>query len=142
MALHHKIVDVSEKQPYRAIIHKKLQTVNRALLTESSMKTFGAFEEIRFEINDYSEMDTANLSYSDIPVGSVLEFQKAVEFTNAVSGLRSVYLIGTLSTKPNASVLYRWGAFKSICLSEPCDYWEHRKAPWQVEINAKRYFED
>lgn len=39
------------------------------------------------------------------------------------------------------NIIYRWGGFKDICISDPCNYWGHPKAPWQNEKDTTKIFQ-
>ncbi len=133
---------VSERQPYKAVINKKLILVEDAIITKN-----GSLEmenEYPFELQNFEVVDSAIVQNTIIPKGSVLVFTKAIQVNRAVSGSKYTYMLGTYVhsvTKAIKPILYHWGTFKTICIDNPCNYWEHKKAPWQTKIDSTKYFD-
>ena len=134
--------DVSNKAPYAQVLNKQIITVEDAIYIENS--TLELAKEYPNELQNIETIDTSNIKNTVIPKGSILEFQKAVQVNRAVSGSKYSFLLGTISlkgTNEKKTILYHWGTFKDLYIEEPCNYWEYRKAPWQTEIDTKKYFE-
>ena len=132
--------DVSNKTPYAPIINTKLVTIEDAIIIKNSTTHY--INEYPNELQDFHTINTSVVDFIKIPKGSVIEFQKAVKVSHFVSGGKYVYLLGNLLdekmnyTKP---IIYQWGYFKTICIDDDCNYWEHRKAPWQEVIDERHY---
>ena len=141
IALRNTSKDVSNKEPYKFVINKKVITVEDAILIENSNQEFT--KEYPNELHDCKTIDTSQVKFATIPKGSILEFKKAFEVHHAVSGSTFVFLLGNLTnieTDEKKAILYHWPTLKIICLEEPCNYWEFKKAPWQTTINKTKYF--
>lgn len=142
IALRNTSKDISNKEPYAELINRQIIIIEKAILIENSTMEFT--EEYANELQDYQTIDTARVKFTIVPKGSILEFKKAVQVKRAVSGSKYAYLLGELiskDTNEKMPILYHWGTFKTICIEEPCNYWEHKKAPWQMEIDTKKYFD-
>lgn len=142
LALRNKSKDVSEKSPYVAVLNREIVTINEAIYIDNSTLTLTT--EYPNELQDFESIDTSRVKYTNIPKGSVLQFYKAVQVNRAVSGNQYVFLLGEVilkDTNIKTPIIYHWGTFKTICIDKPCNYWEHKKAPWQSEIDTKKYFD-
>lgn len=141
LALRNKKKEVSTKEPYAAIMGQQLLSLHDALLIDNSTLHFA--KKYPNELQDGESIDTAHVKHRVIPKGSTYRLDQAFHITHGVSGNTFAYLLGEVMDKDTQTkypIIYQWGNFKTICLEAPCNYWEYRKAPWQAEIDAKKYF--
>lgn len=135
VALSNKTDVVTDEDPYRAVMNKPLVTVRPTMIIDNVTVVSQKPEYARQLVEETMNIDTTQIEHQLIPVGAAIKFAKAVHFTSAVSGSQYAILIGTVTPKGgNAAlpVMYHWGTFKSICIDEPCNYWEYETAPWEV----------
>jgi hypothetical protein len=140
--LKNKTKDISDRAPYSEMLNKPITTLEDALyMANSSMELTTEYPN---ELQDFESIDTSRVAFTLVPKGSILQFHKAIQVHRAVSGSRYAFLLGEVrlkDTNEKVPLLYHWGTFKSICIDTPCNYWEHKKAPWQTVVDAKKYFE-
>lgn len=131
--LHNKTKDVSDTEPYVYFLNTGLTTGEEMLLTENtSLPDF--IKAYPKALQQPANIDTGRVSCVSVPLGSKLVFTKAIHHTNAVSGNQFAFLLGTVTPanqKVSYAVVYHYGTFKSICLKEPCHYWEYEKEFWK-----------
>lgn len=135
VALSNKTDVVTDKDPYRTIIGKPLVTARKTMIINNVTIASQKPEYAKQLVDQDMNIDTSQIAYRSIAAGSVIEFSKALHFTNAVSGSRYAILLGTVKPKDSTTelpIMYHWGTFKSICIDEPCNYWEYETAPWEV----------
>lgn len=116
--------------------------MENALLVKNS--TLDLEKEYPTELQNFQVLDSTIAQNKVIPKGSVLVFTKAIQVNRAVSGSKYTYLLGNYvnpATKAKTPILYHWGTYKTICINKPCNYWEHKKAPWQLQIDSTKYFD-
>ena len=142
IALRNTSKDISNKEPYSELINRQIINIDEAILIENSTMEFT--EEYANELQDYQNIDTAKVKFTTVPKGSILEFKKVIQVNRAISGSKYAFLLGEVTIKDTngkKAILYHWGTFKTICIEEPCNYWIHKKAPWQTEIDTKKHFD-
>jgi hypothetical protein len=143
LVLRNKSQDFSQNEPYASIIGKKLFSLEASTIIKSDV--INRFKDYPFQLEDFKTIDTARVDHIIIPKGSIFQFDQAIRVDKAVSGSKYVYLLGFVINKESqekTAIIYNWGSFKDLCISEPCHYWEHRKAPWQSEIDTTKYFKN
>lgn len=134
--------DVSDKEPYAEIMNKQIVTIDDAVYIENT--THLDIKEYPNELQDHQNIDLSRVKHTVVPKGSIVEFNKAISIKGGTSGFTNSYLLGTLTlkeTNKKIPIVYSWGFLKTFCLEEPCNYWEFKKAPWQTEIDTKKYFD-
>ncbi len=133
---------VTETEPYAQIMNKTLTSLRDAVLIDNSTLQFTT--EYPKELQELDSTSIPNPSDIKVPSGATFKFSKAVKITGAVSGSTSSYLLGEVnivSSGKTFPIIYGWGALKTICITEPCNYWEFKLAPWQKEKDTLMYFE-
>jgi len=85
------------------------------------------------EIGDVTEVAV-------IPAGAKLTVEKAVQYTNGVSGSSSPTIFGTINNGEKVyKVGYQWGTWDmSRSFSDP-EPWHFHQAPWQMEQDTTHY---
>lgn len=133
--------NVNDKLPYSEIIGKELISVNDAALINNGTSRFKDYEK---EITNIESIDTTNVQYILLPKGSTYNFNNTVHYKNSTSGITSAYLLGEVRLKNSSKkykIVYNFGYLKTLCIDEPCNYWEYKKAPWQEQKLNTKYFE-
>jgi hypothetical protein len=133
--------DIPNTEPYKSILNKNLISIEEAILIQNS--TLDYTKEYPYELQDPTTYDASEVEHEVLPIGTTFLFHRAVKVHRAVSGSNYVYLLGDVINKKDGSkkkVIYSWGSLKTMCIEEPCNYWEHLKAPWQVEKDTTKYF--
>jgi hypothetical protein len=133
VALHNKTQDVSNQEPYIYFLKSEFITTTEVIIIENTSLP-GVKAEYPKEISDVNKIDTSRVEHLILPTGSSITFTKAVHFTNATSGMKYAMLFGKVSLKnmnSEMNVIYVWGKFKTLCLDEPCNYWEYDRGFWE-----------
>lgn len=76
-----------------------------------------------------------------LPAGTIVQFEKAANYTNGVSGNSYPYLFGTVQFK-NAKypITYQWGEEDfSLVMNKKEKSWQFSKAPWQKVQDTNHY---
>jgi len=131
--LSNKTENVSKKDPYVAILNKDFVTKSKMIIVEN-FNYLNQKNEYPKEITDLINADTADTKNIILPIGSIIKFNKAIHFTSSVAGFKYAILLGKAKlTDSNIqySVIYVWGTFKDLCISEPCNYWEYNPIWWK-----------
>ncbi|MBX3253591.1 MAG: hypothetical protein KF862_05570 [Chitinophagaceae bacterium] len=75
------------------------------------------------------------------PAGTALKLEKAIQYTNGVSGSSSPWIFGTVSSNGNTyKTGYQWGTRdleKNFYQIEKC--WKFHQAPWQDKTDTTFY---
>jgi hypothetical protein len=141
IALKNDYKDIPNTEPYKSILNKNLFSIEEAILIKNNTTDFT--KEYPYELHDPSRIDTSAVEHEVLPIGTTFQFHRAVKAHRAVSGSTYVYLLGDVINKNGGDkkkVIYSWGSLKTMCIEEPCNYWEHLKAPWQVAKDTTKYF--
>jgi len=127
--LRNKLQDVSRDEPYVYILNMNITTATEVIIIENTLLP-DIKNEYPKEISDAEKIDTSRVQFIKLPVGSTVNFTKALHYTNSTSGMKYAVLIGKAKLKDSTSeynVIYAWGFFKTQCIAEPCNYWEYKK---------------
>ena len=132
----------TDTEPYAQVINTTLTSVQDAVLVDNSTLQFT--KEYPKELQGLDSMYMSNPSDIKVPKGSRFKFLKALKITGSVSGFTNSYLLGEVHIVSSGrifTIIYNWGSLKTLCISEPCNYWEFKLAPWQKEKDRLMYFE-
>lgn len=84
---------------------------------------------------------TGGRSLVGATAGTELVLEKAIQYTNGVSGMSTPYIFGTIGSREETySVGYQWGKrdlAKSHYGVEEC--WKFHQAPWQAKPDTTFY---
>lgn len=132
--------DVSMEVPYDKVMNKNFTSLQSSILIENSTLHF--VKEYPKELNDFENIDTSRVSHIIVPESSIFKFHKALQIKNAVSGITRSYLLGEVNlAESNKSyvIIYSWGILNENHFQEQDDFWDYKKAPWQIKKFNKRY---
>jgi membrane-bound acyltransferase YfiQ involved in biofilm formation len=130
--------DISTDAPYAVVINKNLIAIQASILIKNSTTLFTT--KYPKELNDF--IDTAQVAYTIVPIGSTFKFNKAIQVKNNISGFTRTYLLGEVNlfnTNKNYTVIYSWGILNDNHFQKNEDYWEFKKAPWELEKSKNIY---
>ncbi|MBL7856388.1 MAG: hypothetical protein JNM57_01770 [Cyclobacteriaceae bacterium] len=131
--LRNKSRDVSKTEPYLYILNADLVTTSEVMLIENTSFT-NVKNEFPSEISNSRKIDTTRVKNEKIPIGSTVTFSRAIHYKNSTSGMHAAVLLGKVKMKDSQAVhkiVYIWGRFKTMCINEPCMYWEYEKGFWE-----------
>ncbi len=76
-----------------------------------------------------------------VPAGATLKLDKAMQYTNGVSGFSSPTVLGILSYNGQQyAVSYRWGTLDlAKSLGKVANCWKFQQAPWQEKVDTAHY---
>jgi hypothetical protein len=130
--LRSKTQDVSKQEPYSSILNVDLITKKKIIVIENSSLPI-LKNDFPKEISSEARTDTSEVVHIKMPIGSVIRFTKALHFENGTSGIKYAMLLGTIkngTSNETFKVVYTYGFFKTLCATEPCNYWEYEKGLW------------
>lgn len=134
--------NLEETAPYNSVINKTIISVEETILAKNKNKQFNQDYPKRLETLAYEGTSQAN--HITIPIGSKFNFTKVVHYKDPISLIKTAFIFGEVTAKDTGKtykIQYRWAHFKLMCKTDPCHYWEYRKAPWQNEVDTTMYFE-
>ena len=78
----------------------------------------------------------------EIPKGASLKIEKAIQYTNGVSGTSSPFVFGTITSDDiDYKVSYQWGEQNmSKNFDNIPESWYFYQAPWQNELDTSFYY--
>ncbi len=78
----------------------------------------------------------------EIPKGTSLKLEKAVQYTNGVSGGSTPVIFGTITSNDvDYNVSYQWGSKDRVRWFDNIpEYWCFHQAPWQEEVDTTFYY--
>lgn len=133
---------ITNTEPYVQVINTTLTSVQDAVLVDNNSLQFT--KEYPKELQVLDSMYISQPSDIKVPKGSSFKFLEALKITGSASGLTNSYLLGEVyiaASGKSFPIIYNWGSLKTLCISEPCNYWEFKLAPWQKEKDRLMYFE-
>jgi hypothetical protein len=130
--LRSKTEDVSKQEPYIYLLKGDLITKKEIIVIENT-SLLSLKNDFQKEISSQERTDTSEVAYIKMPIGSVIRFTKALHYENGTSGIKYAILLGTIKkgiSNETLKVVYTYGYFKTLCATEPCNYWEYKKDLW------------
>lgn len=135
MILRNTTEDVSKKEPYLSILNTDFKTSSELLLIENT-SIQNLKQDYPKELTVGSDIDASRVAHIVLPINSTIRFTKAIHFRNATSGIQHALLLGNVKVKNTTTeykVVYHYGYFKTICIEEPCNYWEYNRGFWESQ---------
>jgi hypothetical protein len=130
--LRNKTEDVSKQEPYIYLLKGDLITKKEIIVIENS-SLLSLKNDFPKEISNEERTDTSEVAHIKIHIGSAIKFTKAIHYENGTSGIKYAMLLGTIKNETSNEtfkVVYTYGYFKTLCATEPCNYWEYEKDLW------------
>jgi hypothetical protein len=130
--LRNKTEDVSKQEPYMTLLRDDLITKKEIIVIENT-SLLSLKNDFSKEISSQERTDTSEAAHIKMPIGSVIRFTKALHYENGTSGIKYAILLGTIkkgTSNETLKVVYTYGYFKTLCATEPCNYWEYKKDLW------------
>lgn len=126
---------VSKKEPYLSILNTDFKTSSEVFLIENT-SVQSLKKDYPKELTAVSNIDASRVAHIVLPDNSTVRFTKAIHFKNATSGIKYSILLGSVKLKNTSTeynVVYNYGYFKTICIDEPCNYWEYKTEFWESQ---------
>ena len=145
-----KSTSLNAYAPYKEWIGKRV-TLNKAIVLLKEKVPVVDYPDYPYVLLDslhpqwqyvQEQKDMADVEeVAAFPAGTTLQLEKAVQFTNGVSGSSYPILFGTLNAKGNTyKIAYPWGSMdiaKRMYKVDKC--WSFHQAPWQDSRDTAFY---
>jgi len=138
-----KFKNVSDVEPFKAIINRKLTSKKKTLILKYPGKPKDANYVFVLEDGTGFGMNSNLPTIVVLPIGTEVIFDTVELHTGRVSGTTSAYLFGKVySSKTHQEYLfqYHWGHYHSLNEDKP--YWTFEKAFWQDKSLDKKFHID
>ncbi|WP_126973360.1 hypothetical protein [Gynurincola endophyticus] len=146
-----KSADISRYTPFSEWIGKTVILPVETVLFEDRDPFNKKYPAILYDSlhPDWQQVEQRKQSATDahhtiriFPAGSRLTIEKAMIYTNGVSGFSTAMLFGTISdSSKNYPVSYKWGTYSAgRAFDQLKECWSFHQAPWQLQRDTSYYY--
>lgn len=145
-----KSISINKYEPFRTWIGKTVTLNRQTILFKEQLNINDKYPyRLLDSLHPYWQWfsDRSTMQEPDawqvtiFPVGSIVKIEKAIQYTNGVSGSSSPMLFGTMNDgKTTYKIGYQWGKqdiSKDFDGIKKC--WEFHQAPWQEKRDTAFY---